>query len=87
MFNDYIRKIMPCYVERIEQSEKNSYLYRITLSESLLNEYRQSIDKRLKTNERIKSYEGWFYPSYGYGFKQALIEFKKDKNTKIKKTS
>lgn len=75
MFHDYIRSLMPCYVENIEQSKNNPYSYRVTLSQYLLNENRKVIDKILSKNKRIKSYEGWFCLKNGDKF--ALVEFKK----------
>ena len=77
MFDAYIKSIIPIPLVDIEVSPNNPYFYRVTAFASLVNEYRDSIDKRLYKNKRIKSYEGWFLKRGDCFYKQALIEFKK----------
>lgn len=79
MFDAYIRSIMPVPVENIEVSPNNPYLYRITVFSSLVNENKKTIDKILSKNKKINSYEGWFIKQNDIFFKQALIQFKKEK--------
>lgn len=79
MFDAYIRSIMPVPVENIEVSPNNPYLYRITVFSSLVNENKKTIDKILSKNKKINSYEGWFLKPNDIFFKQALIQFKKEK--------
>ena len=79
MYNAYIKDIMPIPIEKIEISPNNNYMYRITAFSSLVDENKRTIDKILRRNKRIKSYEGWWLSPHNIIFKQALIEFKKEK--------
>ena len=80
MFNSYISEIMPIPLENIEVSPNNPYMYRITAFASLVNENRSLIDKILKKNKHVSNYDGWWNKPQDCFFKQALIEFKREKN-------
>lgn len=70
---------MPIPIENIEISPNNNYLYRLTVFSSLVDENKSIIDKILSKNKRIKTYEGWWLKPQDIVFKQALIEFKREK--------
>lgn len=78
MFNEYIRKILPIPIIKIEIS-KDGYKYRITTYSSVINE-RGTIDiinKRINKNKKIKIFNGWQFKDNDYNYKQAIIEFNK----------
>ena len=78
MFNDYIRKILPIPITEIE-SNKDGYKYRITTYSSVINEsgVTDIIKNRIKTNKKIKLFDGWYLKNDDYNYKQAIIEFVK----------
>lgn len=77
MFNEYIRKILPIPITKIEHSD-DGYKYRLTVYSSIINEngVTDMIKKRLK-NKRIKSFDGWYFKPDNINYKQAIIEFKR----------
>lgn len=78
MFTEYLRKILPIPIVRIEVNE-DGYKYRITTYASVIDE--RQTDKAIRTriikNKRIKSFSGWFYKDNDVYYKQAVIEFVK----------
>ena len=61
MFNEYLKKILPIPITKIEVNN-DGYKYRITTYSSVLNERgtENSIRKRINNNKRIKSFSGWY---------------------------
>ena len=76
MFNEYLKKILPIPITKIEVNN-DGYKYRITTYSSVLNERgtENSIRKRINNNKRIKSFSGWYLKPNDIYYKQAIVEF------------
>ena len=76
MFNEYLKKILPIPIVKIEVNN-DGYKYRITTYTSVINERgaEETIRKRIIKNKRIKSFNGWYFKDNDINYKQVVIEF------------
>lgn len=77
MFDKYLEKILPIPIVDIEVSKKDGYKYRVTTYSSVLaeNGVKNQIIIRLKSNKRIKSFDGWYLKEHEPYLRQMYVEF------------
>lgn len=75
MFNEYIRKVLPIPIVKI-QASKDGYKYLLTTYTKVIDESgaKSDILKRVKKNKRMKNISDWYFNERDAYYKEAILE-------------